>query len=220
MGQYLEALVPELASKVEVHLFVPEHYRGQAGSAVTHRFRTGETRRQALLTLVNPFCAWVLWQRISAVQPKLIHIFNGEGYPWALLWAREAVRRSVPLLVTVHDPEPHPGNVWELLNAWLRPYVLRRAAGVHVHNSCFVNAVRSHGARDICVIPHGSLAPRFLRYKEPGVQREPLALFFGRIEPYKGLETLVEAGIMLAGKLRVAIAGPGRLPRKLAEKPG
>jgi glycosyltransferase involved in cell wall biosynthesis len=83
---------------------------------------------------------------------------------------------------------------------------------VHVHSERFVTAVKAQGARDVKAIPHGSLAPRFLRYRKPGIQREPIALFFGRIEAYKGLDTLVEAGIRLNGKVKVVIAGPGRLP--------
>jgi glycosyltransferase involved in cell wall biosynthesis len=45
-----------------------------------------------------------------------------------------------------------------------------------------------------------------------------MALFFGRIESYKGLDVLVRAGLLLKNDrrsmLRIVIAGPGKLPRQ------
>ncbi|MBT9169709.1 MAG: D-inositol-3-phosphate glycosyltransferase [Actinobacteria bacterium] len=62
---------------------------------------------------------------------------------------------------------------------------------------------------------HGSLAERSTRYFNGEATREPLTVFFGRVEAYKGLDVLVEAGLMLDGGLKVVIAGPGKLPAKL-----
>lgn len=218
MGQYIEALSRELANFVELYLFVPNQFEPEGRVGLLFQFPTGRNHLLALRRLVNPLGGLRLWEQIQGVKPDVVHIFNGEGYPWALILAQMAAHRGLPLVVTVHDPVPHPGNLWEWLNAHMRPYVLKRAVSVHVHSGCFADAVKVQGAKDICVIPHGSLAPRFLRYANPGIQREPLVLFFGRLEPYKGLETLIEAGIMLEGKLRVAIAGPGRLPKKLVKR--
>jgi glycosyltransferase involved in cell wall biosynthesis len=219
MGQYLEALFAELGRHCQLYLFVPRHFAAEPIAAERiFRFATGTNRIRALLQLVNLVVAIRVWKQVQAIRPAVVHVFNGEGYPWTLIWAFLAQKQGLPLLVTVHDPEPHPGNMWEWLNARLRPYVLRRAASVHVHSERFVTAVKAQGARDVKVIPHGSLAPRFLRYRKPGIQREPIALFFGRIEAYKGLETLVEAGIRLNGKVKVVIAGPGRLPQAVVRK--
>lgn len=219
MGQYLEALSAELSKRAELHIFVPKHFEvRKLGSAVVHCFVTGTKRAEALARLLNPIAALAVWRQIQATSPDIVHLFNGEGYPCALVWAFLAGRERLPLLVTVHDPEPHPGNMWEWLNARLRPYVLRRAVSVHVHSQRFATVVRAQGARDVEVIPHGSLAPRFLRYRKPGIQRESVALFFGRVEAYKGLDILVEAGIRLNGKVKVVIAGPGNLPLAIVRK--
>lgn len=220
MGQYVTELVDALASNSRLHLelWVPSHFDDTqlcAKIPIKH-FNTGKARLIALARLANPVLAVQIWNAIQQSRPVLIHLFNGEGYPWSLIWAYMSTHRGIPLLVTVHDPEPHPGNLWELLNARLRSYVLRRAKSVHVHHRSFVRLVCNQGARAVYVIPHGSLAPRFIRYKRPGVQRERIALFFGRIEPYKGLDVLIEAGLILKGKLRIVIAGPGKLPKKLS----
>ena len=214
-GQHIEELASALSARVELTLFVPDHIQGDLRNVQTCRFRTGHHRLDALMRLTDPRLARREWQRILDAKPDVVHLFNGEGIPWSLLWARWASRAGVPLLITVHDPQPHPGDFWGTANAFLRRYVIPRAAIVHIFSSVFTRTVQAEGARKVAVIPHGSLAPRFLRHREPGVTREPLALFFGRIEYYKGIEVLVEAGLRLRGRVRVAIAGPGRLSRSL-----
>lgn len=218
MGQYIEALIPHLSQRVELHLFVPDHYPGQTSSVSIHRFRTGKTRYKALLRFVNPFIAWNIWEEILGIRPDLIHIFNGEGYPWGLLFSQSAYREGIPVGLTLHDPELHPGcSIWEYVNAIFRKFVIRRVASVHVHSKVFVKSAQKLGARHIVVIPHGSIAERFTKYKCSDIAREPIALFFGRLEAYKGLDLLVEAGLILKGKLRIIIAGPGRLPARIVK---
>ena len=224
LGQYTEVLVQPLSRKTETHLFVPTHYEGDCGQAVLHAFPTGSTHSRALLSLLNPLLAWRVWGDIRRIQPDVVHLLTGEGYPWALLWAAWAQRQEIPFIVTVHDPERHPGyNLWEILNARLRRFVLGRATGVHVHSPRFTELITAQGFRsdNIFVIPHGSLAQRFLKYRsnaaggDQAAGGKPLALFFGRLEAYKGLDLLAEAAFLLNGSIRFAIAGPGHLPPQL-----
>jgi len=215
MGQYLEALTPHLAKQVELHLFVPEHYTGQTNSVVVHRFKTGKSKGQAFARFINLLSAWELWKRIRALRPTLIHLFNGEGYPWAILLARWSCHEQIPLFLTLHDPKVHPGNFWEWANGILRRMVVPLATSVHVHSKVFIEDAQRLGARHVVVIPHGSIAGRFTKYRRSDLSREPIALFFGRLEAYKGLDLLVEAGLKLKGALRVVIAGPGRVPLKV-----
>jgi len=218
MGQYISALARPLAEAIDLHVFVPAHFAGKVGNAKVHFFKTGTSHTKALVRFLNPLTARSIWLTIKNFKPDVIHLFNGEGYPWALLWAHWAWKDSVPLLVTVHDPEPHPGNFWEALNARLRRYTLLRAKSVHVHAQCFTETMKKLGVKDMVVIPHGSFAPQFLQHKREGVNREPLALFFGRIERYKGLDILVKAGLLLNGRIKIAIAGPGKIPSKILRK--
>jgi len=213
MGQYIEALVQALSHHVHVDLFVPTHYDGDSGQAEVHRFVTGKSKSGAFIRFLNLWNGWRLWKRIKMISPDVLHIFNGEGYPWTLLIAYFANREKIPLIVTVHDPEPHPGNPIEAINAFLRRFVVRHATLVHIHSERFINHLTKQGIspHNIRVIPHGSFAPRFTRWKRQGIKREKLALFFGRIEAYKGVDVLVKAGLVLNGKVKIAIAGPGRL---------
>jgi glycosyltransferase involved in cell wall biosynthesis len=224
LGQYTEALVQSLSRKTETRLFVPAHYEGDCGQAVLHTFPTGNSHSRALLSLLNPLLAWRVWCDICRIRPDVVHLLTGDGYPWALLWAAWAQRQEMPFIVTVHDPERHPGyNLWEMLNARLRRSVLGRATGVHIHSQRFTELITAQGFKsdNIFVIPHGSLAQRFLKHcssaagGDQAAGHEPLALFFGRLEAYKGLDLLAEAAFLLNGSIRFAIAGPGRLPPQL-----
>lgn len=217
MGQYLEALVLPLSKQTEFHLFVPDHYVGDIGSAVLHQFLTGTTKLEALRRLLNPIAAKRVWRRLQAVRPDVIHLFNGEGYPWSLLLARWANEDGIPFVVTVHDPEPHPGSVLDHLNACLRRITLHYATMIHLHSSRFAGSLVKQGVSNqkLHFIPHGSLAKRFISHLNVETVRESMVLFFGRLESYKGLDVLVEAGLILDGRLKVVIAGPGKLPNKL-----
>jgi hypothetical protein len=86
-------------------------------------------------------------------------LLTGDGYPWALLWVAWAQRQEVPFIVTVHDPERHPGhNVWETLNARLRRFVLGKAAGVHVHSPRFTELIAARDAGRIIFLSFGTAA--------------------------------------------------------------
>jgi glycosyltransferase involved in cell wall biosynthesis len=185
-----------------------------------HRFRTGATRAAAMRRMLNPAPALAVWREVRELRPDVVHLFNGEGSPWSLLWASLARRDGVPFVVTAHDPEPHPGEWMEALHAHLGRLVWRRAGRVHVHSGQFLPELRRRGvgAERVQVIPHGSFAARFLAHRRGGVQTEQLALLVGRMAPYKGLDLLVDAGLLLGEPWRVAVAGGGRIPRGLLDR--
>ncbi len=219
MGQYLEALTQPLSELVEIHLFVPQHYDGKHGKATVHFFQTGLNKREAFFRLMNPYLGWRLWTQIEKVKPDLVHLVNGDPYPWTLFGVHWAKFKKLPILMTIHDPEPHPGSFIDAAMAFTRKYTMRQVSGVHIHSKCFSETVIQQGvaSEQIVIIPHGSLAQRFTFYRQKEVAREPIALFFGRLEAYKGLDNLVEAGLLLKGEQRVIIAGPGQLPDSLLQ---
>jgi glycosyltransferase involved in cell wall biosynthesis len=108
-----------------------------------------------------------------------------------------------------------------LLNIlFAKRFTWQKATVIHIHSKVFLPAMQAAGipANRVFIIPHGSFAHHFLPYRKDGVARERAVLFFGRLEPYKGLDDLVHAGLKLkeAGqKVHVIIAGPGRLPKRL-----
>ena len=120
MGQYLEALVPPLSQHLDLSIYVTEHFEGNVPVKVV-RFPTGASRAQALRRFLDPRPARTLWQKILTEKPDCLYLFNGEGYPWALWLDRWAKKEGVPLFLTLHDPDPHPGNPWEACLLYTSP---------------------------------------------------------------------------------------------------
>jgi len=115
--------------------------------------------------------------------------------------------------ITVHDPVPHPGDPVPSRRIAHTRRALRRHAGlVFVHaerlREELLAAERPHGP--VVVVPHGMDAPRPAPLPE-----RPVALFFGRISWYKGLDVLLDA-MALAWRslpeLRLVVAGEGVIP--------
>jgi glycosyltransferase involved in cell wall biosynthesis len=216
LHQYVDALSGALADRIDLYVFAPEHYSRHARTAPHYSFTTGRSKWLAARRLFDPRAARDVWTQICSIEPHVIHVLSGEGYPWTLLWTRWTRTEQIPFVVTVHDPYPHPHDPLEWVADRVQRRVMRNATSVHVHSERFAHeAVRRSGST-VEVIAHGSLAPRFLRHARPAVTRESLALFFGRLRYYKGIDLLVEAAEYLPASLRIAIAGPGRLPWRLS----
>ncbi len=222
MGQYAAGLATALAGLARVTLFAPNHFRADTlGAAVARRFfASGRTKARALVRFLNPVAGRALAGEIAAGGPDVVHLLNGEGYPWAAILARVLADRGIPLVVTLHDPVPHSGDVIGMITQRLAyRTTLPLARIIHVHARCFVGAVAAatgRGENRIAVIPHPSFADFFLPHRKEGIPREERTiLFFGRLAYYKGLDTLVAAVLRLkerGERYRLIIAGPGRLP--------
>jgi glycosyltransferase involved in cell wall biosynthesis len=125
-----------------------------------------------------------------------------------------------PVVLTVHDPVPHPGHPPLLLTR--RPVVAawrRRARAIVVHGSELTGdlpAVLS-GTR-VRVLPLGVTPdPRPAPLPET-----PRVLLFGRLEPYKGLDVLVAAMRALwdeGGRAELVVAGDGPLAAEVPDDP-
>lgn len=106
------------------------------------------------------------------------------------------LRTSVPLVVTVHDLQPHPGDVSVRPGTFAAVRrLMTRADRVIVHGEALAAQAVRLGARHVDVVPHGELGsvlcdPRSLPF--PPSEGTEL-LFFGRVQRYKGLEVLLAA---------------------------
>ena len=183
------------------------------------KFKTGKNKLITLLHLINPLNTLKIIGKIRKIRPSTAHLFFGEGYPMAIFLSLYLKLKRIPLIITLHDPEIHPGNFIEKLNGILRRATLKLADGIHIHSRVFIGKVKKLNIENnkIFIIPHGSFAPLFRKYVKKNVPKEDTILFFGRLEKYKGLEYLIEAGLRLRGEFKVVIADPGNLDEKLHE---
>jgi glycosyltransferase involved in cell wall biosynthesis len=126
------------------------------------------------------------WRAVAAWGPDIVHAH--ENYDPRLL----AITRRYPSVVTVHDPRPDPRQRPELtgVRAAIRGAWIRKADTVVVHGEGLRSDLDGRVSADrVAVVPHG-LQPR--EAPAPPPERRSV-LLLGRLEPYKGLDVLLEA---------------------------
>ena len=212
LGQLLDEMVRALSCRVDYRVLVPTNYSGNVAQQNLLRVPCGVSKIGGLLASINPVAHWKTVSAFLRADPDVVHLLTGEGYLWAVSLVVAARLTKTPVVVTLHDPDPHPGSIVERLNAIVRRPVLALTGTVHLFSSRHLDRARqmAHHARFV-VTPHGSLAGQFLRHRKCGVRREELVLFFGRIQQYKGIDVLLQAMKLLPATTRLAIAGPGNL---------
>jgi glycosyltransferase involved in cell wall biosynthesis len=146
--------------------------------------------------------------------------------PWLLRSLAKAGDPPPPTVHTLHDLDPHAGRRFgPLIRTW-NTLVMRGAGHLLVHGRSYYDRLLADGLCPAHVTYTPLLHLCFSYATEMRLQVEsstfniqpstfnvqPFALFFGRIEAYKGLGVLIAAASRLpAGRFRVVVAGPGRL---------
>jgi glycosyltransferase involved in cell wall biosynthesis len=179
-------------------------------------FRSSSFAARALASLV-------LLVRALAFRPHVVHI-QESGNKFVLL-AGLLLRPFAPIVLTVHDPLPHIGSDAFALGQWKKRLKLRQASALcfaHGEFCCDELASSQAGAVSrIRSIYHGPImVPTPEQVRDPQPRK---MLFFGRMEEYKGVETLVEACDLLEARgidFKLTLAGRGpeldRLRSRLA----
>ena len=114
MRHIVESLVCELARHIEVVLYRPNTAgaleRGAGNPRLTLvQFEASKSRMLRGLAHYNPILQYREVMRLRSLRPDLIHVFNGDGYLLPALALR--MIPAVPMMVTLHDPIPHPGDL-------------------------------------------------------------------------------------------------------------
>ena len=152
--------------------------------------------------------------RVALFQPDVL--IMQEQIDTLTAWVARLVGKFVPILLTVHDPEPHSGVDADYVrrNAHNRRDIRAAARAYHVHGRfCWRQlAGQVDAAKPIVETMHGVILTPTKgatpRKAEPG-----RILMFGRMQAYKGLETLLDAADLLdARKLNFTLVVAGRGP--------
>jgi glycosyltransferase involved in cell wall biosynthesis len=131
--------------------------------------------------------------RMALVRPEIIH-FQWCPLPILDTAGITLLRHVAPMVLTVHDPNPYNGSDFGIMNRGARE-LPRLFDAVIVHSESGKSQVIRNGIdpAKTHVVPHGPLpVTASTRERDPGRDKFTL-VFFGKIKPYKGLDTLVQA---------------------------
>ncbi|MCP4746951.1 MAG: glycosyltransferase family 4 protein [Desulfobacteraceae bacterium] len=188
------------------------------------------------LDYYNPLFYKRLAQRLKVIyNPDIVHITS--SCPGLCLLLNCLKKMGIKVVWTLHDPIDHPGHrtLRMFIFKWYKRkfqtrWAVRRCDAIHVHSVRHQKDifklyglqaekkvyVARHGAGLPVNIETGAVKPPELldvNALNPGL---PTVLFFGRIEPYKGLSYLAEALTVLEQsgvKVNLIIAGAGFIPK-------
>lgn len=202
----------------------------QMSEEVIARRNTGGGILRKLAQKYNPlFYAKAANALLTKFQPNVVHITStslGLG-----IFVRTLKKQEVKVVFTVHDPMPHEERttIWgRIVAAYQKriqmPAVISALDAIHVHSPKHLENLQAlygdavigkayvvqHGGGIPKAVAAGSVVPEELA--EIDHVNIPWALFFGRIETYKGVDILADAMRKLQQKhiqCGVIVAGAG-----------
>jgi glycosyltransferase involved in cell wall biosynthesis len=152
---------------------------------------------------------------VREIQPDIIHITALHPILALVL----PILRKYPIIITLHDIKPHPGDaifLYSQFESLATHAIIRIANKIIVHGKKLKEELIEKGIckEKIEVISHGDYS-FFLKYAKENVNEENKILFFGRIREYKGLKYLIEAKPLIVGgnSTKIIIAGQGDLSK-------
>lgn len=188
-------------NNVELHFIHP--YDHNKLSAVKSLFN--KKKKQAVVDLIKNFKADVLY------------------VPFGLLWANYVYKelyKTTRIIITIHDPKLHDSinNLNEYFYALFSRKSFQYVSDIILLNKKDVKFIEKKYNKPVLVIPHAC----FTEYNKNTIKDNTLHKkigFIGRIEPYKGLDILIEAFEHCKTKdLELLIAGSGKIEENLLER--
>jgi starch synthase len=162
-----------------------------------------------MINSINPLTWYRVFKTLRDSQADIFHVVSSHVWNPVLGVFIKILKR--PLIYTMHDPEHHLGA--PLYIRITDQIVAKMADAVVVLSKLGVQQLLMKGypLNKVFYIPQGIYA--FFSKKHPAnVKQDKVILFFGRIEPYKGLNILLKAFSRLAGLLpdwKLVVAGYG-----------
>ncbi|HUS94197.1 MAG TPA: glycosyltransferase family 4 protein [Patescibacteria group bacterium] len=228
MHQYTADLANRMIERHEVHLVTVPGYPADRYAPAVHVHtpsrltNTGLSVESLRFRRLSRFKAEIL-----LVKPDMVH-FTGPHLwnPYLLYWLK---RRGIQTIHSLHDLHPHSGTPLKpFLRFWNR-VVVRLSGRILVHGRCYQQELLQSGL-SIYRVVYFPLLHLFLSFRrtqtlieklEP-VSYDPVILFFGRLEQYKGIITLIEAyrryrtseSLPTNTQQKLLFAGPGNIPEE------
>lgn len=153
---------------------------------------------------------------IRSFKPDFLYV------PFLLTWdflIYPRLYKDMSIVATLHDPHPHDesGNV---LANWIHKkniQAYKYVKKVIILNKSDIPFVKKNFCKDVFVIPHASFS-YYVNHVSKENKLQNTIGFIGRIEPYKGLDLLLNAFERLESNYKLLIAGSGNIDNALKEK--
>lgn len=185
-----------------------------------HEFETYEHNNRAVLKSFFRFCRFrKIIKTISKYCPDAIY------FPFKCVWAPilfPCFNHIAPVICTLHDPYPHDESkgIIEYMYRRSGDWALKRTSGLIVLNSKDAQYVRKKYGKYVTIIPHAAFSfySKLAKGVDVSVIKHQIC-FVGRIEPYKGVDLLVEAMQRVKSKdIKLVIAGGGSIREETMTK--
>jgi glycosyltransferase involved in cell wall biosynthesis len=171
-------------------------------------------------------------QQVIALRPDLIHLTG--PHLWNMLLVQSFKKAGIPTIHSLHDLAPHRGTHFKALVQLWNALIIRSVNHILVHGACYRKRLLQRGLSPEKVT-YTPLMHLFLSYEKnltlsnleligalPEPVYEPVILFFGRLEQYKGIDYLLTAYAELTSPdggwpedpkeaPKLVLAGPGSL---------
>jgi starch synthase len=209
-GDFCIGLANGLAEQAEVLLILPQQLLAPGQARLSSSVKVFSFPKPRLRQPIRQVIAAARIHRaLRSFGPDILHYQHGH------LWFNFTLPLlgDLPLVVTIHDPERHVGDRESLrIPQWTMDFGYRRAHRAIVHAQTLRDEVVERlgfPAEAVHVVP----------LADPGVANRgtqesdgKVALFFGRIWGYKGLEYLIRAEPLITAQVpdaKIVIAGTG-----------
>ena len=201
----------------DVALFLPD-YANLDGMEGLNKilFSHRKALLPALVRTANPSLYEYLFRQINVLSPDVIHVTFELRVPFFLI---KKLHRKYPIVTTIHEPIGISHTLLKsLFLNHLQEFNVKLLAKssdnviVHGQNHKSYLVSKNISSDKLFIIPHGPFT--FPNHVFPIISAKhgPNVLFFGNINPYKGIEYLIKAGKQLSIKLpevTITIAGSG-----------
>lgn len=199
LDKWREAFV----ERADVDFHIIETYK-HTTKAVLKTLYFDHQKKQNLVNLILGFKADVLY------------------VPFGLMWSGYVYKRvhsQIRIVETLHDPHPHDsmlGNFRVFIFSMLKERGQDRYINdIIILNKKDVEYVKHKFGKNVTVIPHASFS-YYVQDSKTNQSIKNTIGFFGRIEPYKGLDLLVDAFEKQSNpELKLLVAGSGVIDEAL-----
>jgi glycosyltransferase involved in cell wall biosynthesis len=149
-------------------------------------------------------------------------IYATHFHPWLVpvSWLKRLLKFK--FFYTAHENPYQPKEKSSRMSLFLEKYLMHRADVVITHSEFIKSQINRFVKIPIHVLPLGAYVSYFEHFKKvPSSDGVLRLLFFGRMEPYKGLSVLIEALALLKEKklpCKATVAGRGDVELDSLEK--